>query len=300
MTTVRELFAAAGLQPQGCVRWGAPPPLTTPGVYVVATTSNPDDTPAPVSFSVDRDAVRSLLQRRPEIAVDGVTATEESLCARLGQMWLSTEPAVYIGLAGTSVRQRVGQYYKTPLGARSPHAGGWPIKVLANLSDLWVHFAPSADPTRSEIAMLAAFLRGVPPEIAATSCDPGNALPYANLVDPGGRRKSHGITGAKEGRGITAAPRERVLSAARPSPTTPRQESNATVDAISRAIQDHLRLSGERSVSAVDAASRLASKGLLKDSASRPGLPLRRLLRSGAILGQRQESNGRWFIDFQG
>lgn len=300
MTTVREILVAAGLQPQGCVRWGVQPPLTTPGVYVVATTSDLDGSPAVVGFSVDRNSVQSLLQRRPEIAVDGVPATEESLCARLGQMWLSSEPVIYIGLAGTSVRQRVGQYFKTPLGARSPHAGGWPIKVLANLSDLWIHFAQSADPTRSEIAMIAAFLRGVPREIAAASCDPGNALPYANLVNPGGRRKGHGITGAKEARGATKAPRRRAPAAPRLHQANARQDATAKIEVINRAIQNRLRLRGERSACAVDAASWLSSAGLLKDSASRPGLPLRRLLRSGSILGQRQESNSRWFIDLQG
>lgn len=39
--------------------------------------------------------------------------------------------------------------------------------------------------------------------------------------------------------------------------------------------------------------------GLLKDSDHRAGLPLRNLLRSGAIAGQRQEKNRRWFIDAQ-
>ncbi len=35
---------------------------------------------------------------------------------------------------------------------------------------------------------------------------------------------------------------------------------------------------------------------MLKDSASRPGLPLRSLLRGGRISGQHQEPNGRWYI----
>jgi hypothetical protein len=182
MSTVREVFSAAGLQPHGFVRWGTPPELQIPGVYVVATTPELDCASPSLPFVIDRGALRSLRERRPEIAVDGGPATEMALCERLGQMWLASETILYIGLAGTSVRHRVMQYYRTSLGARSPHAGGWPIKVLANLSDLWVHFAPSAEPTGSEIAMIAAFLRGVPREIAAASCDPGNALPYANLV----------------------------------------------------------------------------------------------------------------------
>lgn len=50
-------------------------------------------------------------------------------------------------------------------------------------------------------------------------------------------------------------------------------------------------------VAAVEAAGWLDRAGLLKDSPHRPGLPLRDLLRAGQILGQRQEPNGRWYID---
>lgn len=50
-------------------------------------------------------------------------------------------------------------------------------------------------------------------------------------------------------------------------------------------------------VGAVDAAQWLDQAGLLRDSTERPGKPLRELLRSGNIAGQRQELNGRWYID---
>lgn len=49
----------------------------------------------------------------------------------------------------------------------------------------------------------------------------------------------------------------------------------------------------------MDAAAWLDEAGLLEDSASRPGLPLRRLLRAGLIPQAQQRpptSNGRWFI----
>jgi len=67
------------------------------------------------------------------------------------------ETILYIGLAGTSLRTRVRDYYKTPLGARRPHAGGWFIKSLANVNDLLVHFAPADDPCAAENAMLGSF-----------------------------------------------------------------------------------------------------------------------------------------------
>jgi len=69
---------------------------------------------------------------------------------------------------------------------------------------------------------------------------------------------------------------------------------------ISLWLQFELNSRARASVPAVEAAQWLERVGILKDRASRPGLPLRRLLREGAILGQRQESNGRWFVDAVG
>ena len=69
------------------------------------------------------------------------------------------------------------------------------------------------------------------------------------------------------------------------------------VDKINEFLQDKLKKDNKREVTAVEAAKWLDRAGLLKDSESRRGKPLRDLLRAGKITGQRQESNSRWFID---
>lgn len=69
------------------------------------------------------------------------------------------------------------------------------------------------------------------------------------------------------------------------------------VDKINEFLQDKLKKENKREVTAVEAAKWLDRAGLLKDSESRRGKPLRDLLRSGKITGQRQESNSRWYID---
>ena len=68
------------------------------------------------------------------------------------------------------------------------------------------------------------------------------------------------------------------------------------VGAINRFIQGELSRKGGGCVSAVEAATWLDDGGLLRDSVSRPGKPLRDLLRAHRIIGQRQEPNSRWFI----
>lgn len=68
------------------------------------------------------------------------------------------------------------------------------------------------------------------------------------------------------------------------------------VSAINAHLQRTLEAKDLAEVDAVTAAQWLDRAGLLADSASRPGWPLRKLLRASRIAGQHQEPNGRWFI----
>ncbi|OBJ86648.1 hypothetical protein [Mycobacterium asiaticum] len=142
--------------------------------------------------------MQQLLDVRPELLLDGRRPDTVTLADRLASMWLADETVLYIGLAGTSVAKRVRQYYKTPLGARKPHAGGWPLKTLANLDQLWVHYARCASVDAAERAMLDTFASGVSASARAALCDPDVPLPFANLTVPRGARKRHGISGARE------------------------------------------------------------------------------------------------------
>jgi hypothetical protein len=165
-STVSALFAAAGVRPLGAVPWRTPVPITAPGVYVVSRCEDPEAMVDAVDAPIDGPTVRRLLDVRPELRVDGVRPSSEALSARLAQLWHPDEPVVYIGLAGTSLRKRVGQYYRTQPGARSPHAGGWPVKCLAGLDQFWVHFAVCDDVDTAERTMLAAFVSSVTPNVA--------------------------------------------------------------------------------------------------------------------------------------
>ncbi|MGW4099094.1 hypothetical protein [Mycobacterium sp. NPDC004974] len=199
-STVNALLGSAGLTWADAVAWGAAVPFDEPGVYIVALSRSPDgldtrDTP-PISLR----AVEALLDARPELLLDRQRPTAEELRDRLGSMWLADETVLYVGLAGTSVANRIDQYYKTRLGARQPHAGGWPIKTLVGLDQLWVHFTACATADVAEQTMIDTFMMNVSATSRAAVCDPSLPLPFANLKDPRGPRKRHGITGAREPR----------------------------------------------------------------------------------------------------
>lgn len=212
MTSVAELFAHAEVSYAGVVAWGDQVPLNKPGVYVVSTNSDPDQRHGLADCPLDLAALDLLLEARPEAIVDSVAATPHALAHRLRAMWPAGQPVVYIGLAGTDVQRRVSQFYRTPLGARAPHAGGWPVKMLAPQL-LWVHYGPTDEPARAEAAMVDHFVAGISQETARALIDPTAPLPFANLTFPGGRRKSHGLRGFKASR----APKTRVEGLPQPA-----------------------------------------------------------------------------------
>jgi len=196
-STVASVFAEAGLEPAGAVRWHTPVPESAEGVYVVALTDEPRSTTAAVQAApLDRGVLAHLLAVRPELRLDGGRLGVDELVDRLSGFWLPDEVVLYIGLAGTSVRKRVRQYYNTSVGAKRPHAGGWWLKTLTVLDDLWVHWAAAADSHTSERAMLDGFASGVSPESRLVLHDRERLAPFANLRVGSRRIKRHGITPA--------------------------------------------------------------------------------------------------------
>jgi hypothetical protein len=196
-STIRQLFAAAGLAPEGCVPWSEPVPERRTGVYVVALTSNTDRVAGTLArCPLDQERLHELLVVRPELRVDGDRPSIAELASRLEAFWPPDECVLYIGLAGQPLRKRVGQYRRTPLGADKPHAGGWPLKTLAVLQELWIHWGRTENFAEAEKRMLRAFADQLSPPSRAASHDAERPAPFANLRAHDDTIKRHGITGA--------------------------------------------------------------------------------------------------------
>lgn len=235
-STIADIFAAAGASSVGVVRWGTPPTPPTPrtaaatGIYVVALTDQLDSRAGALDAPpISEAAVDELLAVRPELTLDRVRPTREQLVKRLTTFWLPDDVVVYIGLAGPrknrpaqgEVAKRVGEYYNTPLGANGPHAGGWPLKTLACLHDLYVHYAYCDRVNEAEGDCIGHFAEHVSDKTRASLRGPVRVMPFANLEFPRGNPKNHGIRGARAPKakraGVTAAP----LAGAPTSPTRP-------------------------------------------------------------------------------
>lgn len=212
-SAIVSVMTAAGLTPDGVVRWGELINSDEPGIYVVSRLREIDVVGCdPLPASIDMDAVSKLLEVRPQLTVDGVHPSPSELARRLAEFWLPDEHILYIGLA-TDLHDRVNQYYGTPLGARRPHAGGWFLKAIRGLNDTFVHWARTYDRVAAERAAIGAFVGAVSKETLAGLRDPERPFPFANLEWPAGTRKRHGIKGAKAPRvrapGTESAARQR-------------------------------------------------------------------------------------------
>lgn len=211
-STVSSLFAAAGVSPNGVVSWGTRIPRPDgkrpgTGIYIVALTDELDSMDAALlACPLASHVLQDLLDVRPELTVDGERPDVPALASRLSAFWCPEEVVVYIGRAGprgrvtvSELSDRVKEYYDTVLGARSPHAGGWWIKTLANLGDLHVHYAYCDDVIETEKVVLDAFGKGLSKETIESLHESGYAMPFANLTDRRSR-KEHGIRGATASR----------------------------------------------------------------------------------------------------
>jgi hypothetical protein len=234
---------------------------------------------ASVAAPIDPVLIRAWIKRVPSLRVDGKAPSTTELARRLSSFWIAGETVLYVGLAGTSIRKRVGQYYRTALGNPGPHAGGHWIKTLSALDEMRVWWARSPEPHHTEGRLLVSFADRHP-----------GALPFANRQGPAGSRKAHGITGS-------TLPRRATVAGASPGRArSSRAGRDDRLAKINAALQKRASADRSREISAPEGGRELARLGLLRDSTSRPGLPLRELLRAGEIKGAYQDSSRRWHI----
>jgi len=111
-TTIGQAFAAAGLTPEGIVKWGTKPNQYSPGVYIVCLTNSLDAfdgklIEAPLAVSQFEQWLRVC----PELTLDGVQPTVRQLMHRVMGFWIPDEVILYIGLA-ESLSERLGHYYR--------------------------------------------------------------------------------------------------------------------------------------------------------------------------------------------
>lgn len=183
--TVEELFRQIGITKFDCVRWMKCPTLTSQGIYIVSTSSNPKQNLAIPTPSFDENTIKQWIDKLPDFTLGEERPAIESLKTELNKFWLSDENILYIGQTEKNLRKRICDYYKTEIGDKRPHSGGQWIKVLSNLNSLFVHYAPIEDPKNNEDKLLKYFY------------GQKKKYPFANLDGPYGRKK-HNLKNQRE------------------------------------------------------------------------------------------------------
>lgn len=183
------------------VRWGNKPVSSDTGIYIVSTSRNPTKCDnIKESAPISREILKFWLNKVSTIQIDGVASpTVSQLHERLNQFWLPDENILYIGQTESSrgIKGRVGQYYRTEIGERKPHAGGHWLKTLTILDDLFIHYFPDDTPSQAEKKLLQAFISQVSQQALEKLRDKNLPLPFANLELEKGNRKKHGIAKSK-------------------------------------------------------------------------------------------------------
>ena len=196
-STIQDLLKQCELRHEGSVRWGSQVFESGPGVYIISLNQSPIGLNGTLEKApIDEKVCAQWLEICPQLQLDGAKPTVQQLKQRQSEFWLPDEVVLYIGKA-TTLSSRVRQYYKTPIGAPRPHSGGYFLKLLSNLEQLWVHYAISKQPEKSESQMIQIFTENVSKQTKQQLKDTEHPFPFANLEWPRGTRKAHGLTGTR-------------------------------------------------------------------------------------------------------
>lgn len=197
-STVADLLSKANLILAGRSGWGQQIRDDRPGVYIVSTSTLPTGNSdcCHTNAPIDPNILNKWIAEVSTLRLNGCRPTISALQDHLSGFWLPDESILYIGKAGTSVKKRVGQYYRTPLGAPKPHAGGHWIKTLSILSSLSVFWSLTDTPEDKENELLGYFVQNVSEQTKRRLLDPDNPFPFANLEYPKGNCKNHACSGS--------------------------------------------------------------------------------------------------------
>jgi transcription elongation factor GreA len=189
-TSAPALFRSVGLMADGPGQWGRPVPAPGPGVFIV-------ELPAPLPAApIELTRVGKWIERVETLRLDGERPTSKALAARLASFWLPSQTVLYVGSSEASVRRRLAAIVATELGDRRPYAGGHWLKVLRGLDGARIWWATTSATEEYEDGLLEAFAAGVDGVERAGLHDPTVVLPFANLRQGSGGRKTTGLTGS--------------------------------------------------------------------------------------------------------
>ena len=196
-TTVQQLFNKFDILDFKKVKWGTTFNENRQGVYVVSTSSNPNEhLGISDNTNFDEEQIILWINKLTDFQVDNKPATSTNVKNRLRDFWLPDESILYIGKAptrksGSGISKRVREYFSTIIGDGSPHSGGQWIKTLKDLNTFTVYYGVCDRPNEIEHKMLDFFMQNVSKTTLERLYDKQMPIPFANIKFTG--NKNHGF-----------------------------------------------------------------------------------------------------------
>jgi len=195
--TVKEIFSKVGLEAPPAIKWKNPIPTDDNGVYVVSLSNDASKNNGIHSAcEISEEIFDNWKSLSPELNVNGAVS-KKIIEAELNQHWKPRENILYIGESTSETNglgKRVKQFYDHSVGRKGPHTGGYWIKLLSQLENLFVYHAKCKNPRDTEFKMLMFFIEQTTGKSFYELEELGSHLPFANLkVD---FQKKHCISGA--------------------------------------------------------------------------------------------------------
>jgi len=135
-----------------------------------------------------------LWMNAPSMTLNSKKPFIDELQKQLSKFWILDESIFYIGKAEKqSLQTRVSQFYRHKVGKRSPHKGGYWLKLLVDLSNYYIHILPTENSHEIEEQMLQYFIENVSDKAKMKLIDKELCLPFANLQLRSGVIKKHGL-----------------------------------------------------------------------------------------------------------
>lgn len=196
-TSVKSIEDYFGVTVCHTVKWREKVPIDKHGIYIISTSHNTSYLPQESSsFVLSAEQISLWRKNAPDLTLQNNPITNEELISHLRKFWLPDESILYIGKAEReTLKKRISRYYRHKIGKRSPHCGGYWLKLLDNLSSLNIHLIVIENNNISEIEerMLQYFINNVSPLTKELLLDKELRLPFANLQLRAKVIKKHGL-----------------------------------------------------------------------------------------------------------
>jgi hypothetical protein len=159
--SVDQLFKEFNLTYSEAHRWNQKLDADFNGVYIISTSADPFKHNSIHEINISPDAFAQWKKEAPDLEIEGTLVTDiEQVKSYLNKFWHKTENIIYIGESTSKtnpLQRRINQYYIHKVGQKGPHTGGYWVKLLSCLDDLYIYIAECSNPRETEFKMILKF-----------------------------------------------------------------------------------------------------------------------------------------------